>query len=274
MAQRTVMVTGASSGLGAAIVRRFVEDGDRVFGTSRSPAADNAGGVVMLPLELRSSDSIAACIETVQTRAGDIDVLVNNAGVLHTGIAEETPLATAREVFETNFFGVVEMVDAVLPRMRERRAGRIINIGSLSAWIGEPGEAFYSASKRALAGYTEALRQEVTGLGIKVSLVEPGVFRTNVLRNAVTGSLDIDDYRAVRDAVTTTMSKGLSKGGDPRMVADRVFAIARAPSPRLRHAVGADAKILPFLKLLLPQGLFEYLLRRGYGLDTRNVPLR
>lgn len=238
---------------------------------------DTADGVVMLPLDLRASSSIAVCVDEIAGRSGDIDVLVNNAGVLHTGMAEETPLSTARDVFEINFFGVVSLIDAVLPRMRARRSGRIINIGSLSAWIGEPGEAFYSGSKRALAGYTEALRQEVRGLGIKVSLVEPGVFRTNVVRDAMSSPAEIPDYDDVRTAVATTLARGVDKGGDPQTVADLVFTIAQAPSPRLRYAVGTDAKLLPYLRLLLPQRLFEYLLRRGYGLETppgRDTPNR
>lgn len=114
-------------------------------------------------------------------RAGQIDVLVSNAGVLLQGLfSEETSMTEARMVFETNFFGVVRMTNAVLPGMRSRREGRIINVGSLAAWVGELGEAFYSASKHALAGYSKALRHEVWPLGLHVSLVEPGAFMTNI----------------------------------------------------------------------------------------------
>src|SRR5262249_7702769 len=133
------------------------------------------------------------CVPTIPSSAvwrkcrrgrGRIDVLINNAGVEHVGVAEETTLEDARAVFETNFFGVVRMTNAVLPDMRDRRQGRIINVGSLAAWVGEPGGAFYSASKHALAGYTEALRHEVWRFGIHVSLAEPGVFKTNIIQAA------------------------------------------------------------------------------------------
>jgi len=123
-------------------------------------------------------------------------VLINNTGIEHVGIAEETTLEDAQAVFETNFFGVVRMTNAVLPGMRQKRQGRIINVGSAAAWFGEPGEAFYSASKHALAGYTEALRQEVWPLGIHVSLVELGAFKTNIIQAASTGDGKITDYAA------------------------------------------------------------------------------
>jgi NAD(P)-dependent dehydrogenase (short-subunit alcohol dehydrogenase family) len=113
----------------------------------------------MLELDVRSQASVEHCVAEILARAGRIDVLVNNAGVMHMDFAEETRIEDARAIFETNFFGVVRMTDAVLPHMRSRRQGRIINVGSLSAWVGEPGEAFYSASKRARAGYTVSFRK-------------------------------------------------------------------------------------------------------------------
>ncbi|GAB3504725.1 SDR family oxidoreductase [Amycolatopsis cihanbeyliensis] len=169
----TVLVTGASSGIGLATALAFAEHGARVFGTSRRPRPAG-GGVEMLELDIRSDDSVRRCVE----RVGRIDVLVNNAGIMCEGFAEEVTPAEAREVFEANFLGTVRVTNAVLPGMRAGRAGRIINVGSLAAWVGEPGEGFYAASKAALARYTEALRQEVWHLGIAVSLVEPGAFRT------------------------------------------------------------------------------------------------
>jgi NAD(P)-dependent dehydrogenase (short-subunit alcohol dehydrogenase family) len=159
----------------------FAAEGFRVFGTSRHSRPD-MGGVEMLHLDVRSDASVTHCVADVMTRAGRIDVLVNNAGIEHIAVAEETTMEDARAVFDTNFFGVVRMTDAVLPHMRAQRRGCIINVGSLAAWVGEPGEAFYGASKRALAGYTEALRHEVWPLGLHVSLIEPGAFKTNIVR--------------------------------------------------------------------------------------------
>lgn len=186
----TVVVTGASSGIGKMTAQLFAAQGYRVFGTSRNKLPDESG-VQMLELDVRDDSSVARCFVEIRGRAGGVDVLVNNAGIWQVGLAEEMSLEDARAIFETNFFGVVRITTAALPGMRGRGSGRIINVGSLAAWVGEPGEAFYSASKHALAGYTEALRHEVWHLGIHVSLVEPGSFRTNILEARATSSQEI-----------------------------------------------------------------------------------
>ncbi len=265
-----VLITGASSGIGRTTARLFAARGCRVFGTSRQARPD-AHGVEMLQLDVRSDASVAQCVSEVVRRANGIDVLVNNAGVEYLGIAEETPLADARAVFETNFFGVVRMVDNVLPHMRAQRDGRIINVGSAAAWVGEPGESFYAASKRALAGYTEALRHEVWPLGIHVSIIEPGSFRTNILAGQTeAGGRAIADYDAVRRAAIRTLQESLQHGGDPSAVARAVVRVAQARTPRLRYAVGAEARWIPFASVLLPQRWFDVLVRRGFGL-TKHV---
>ncbi len=220
----------------------------------------------MLELELGSDASIAQCVSEVLGRSGRIDVLINNAGVLHLGLAEETTREAVLAVFETNFFGTVRLIHTVLPHMRSLRKGRIINVGSLASRVSEPGEAFYSASKCALAGYTEALRHEVWPLGIHVSLVEPGVFKTNVLQAALITEPGIQDYDAVRRAARGTLQNSLRKGGDPQQVARLIWKVTCSRSPRLRYGVGGGAHWVPVLKMLLPQSLFDYLLRRGYGL--------
>jgi NAD(P)-dependent dehydrogenase (short-subunit alcohol dehydrogenase family) len=263
-----VLVTGASSGIGEATARAFASAGFQVFGTSRRERPSGAG-VEMVRLDVRSDDSVARCLAGIRDRGFRVEVLVNNAGVEHLGIAEETSLEAARAVFETNFFGVVRVIDAVLPEMRAGGSGRIINVGSAAAWVGEPGEAFYAASKRALAGYTEALRHEVWPLGLHVSLVEPGAFRTSVIDAASSAEAAIPDYDRVRQAAYRTLRQSLQQGGDPSVVAERILEIARAPSPRLRYAVGSEAHWLPYLKLLLPQRTFDRLLRRGFGLSGR-----
>ncbi|MEQ4303548.1 SDR family NAD(P)-dependent oxidoreductase [Plantactinospora sp. B6F1] len=268
---RIVLVTGASSGIGAATADVFARAGWRVFGTSRR-ARPSRDGIEMLPLDVRSDESVDDCAAQVMARAGRIDVLVNNAGIMHTGMAEETSLDEARALFETNLFGVVRMTNAVLPQMRVRRHGRIVNVGSAAAWVGEPGEAFYAASKQSLAGYTEALRHEVWPLGITVSLVEPGAFATDIVASASTSAGRITDYDPVRRAAVRTLQESLRRGGDPHKVADRIMEVAAARSPRLRYPVGPAARWLPLLRVLLPQRLFDHLLRRGYGLREQAAP--
>ncbi|WP_193319048.1 SDR family NAD(P)-dependent oxidoreductase [Nonomuraea phyllanthi] len=260
-----VLVTGASSGIGQATARLFAERGARVFGTSRRARPDGAG-VEMLQLDLRSAESVQHCADEVTARAGRIDVLVNNAGVMHEGFAEETTPAEAQAVFATNFFGTTRLVHAVLPGMRARRRGRVVNVGSLAAWVGEPGEAFYAASKAALARYTEALRHEVWHLGIRVTLVEPGVFTTDVLRAATTSKAAITDYDGPRESARHTLHQALRKGGDPREAAELIWKAATTPMPRGRYGAGREGFWVPRLRTLLPQRLFDTLLRRGYGL--------
>jgi NAD(P)-dependent dehydrogenase (short-subunit alcohol dehydrogenase family) len=263
--EANVLITGASSGIGRATARLFAEKGYQVFGTSRRRFPDK-DGVQMLQLDVQSDESVRRCVAEVLHRTGSIDVLINNAGIECIGIAEETPLEVARSVFETNFFGVVRVTNAVLPQMRAHRRGRIINIGSLAAWVGEPAEAFYSASKRALASYTEALRHEVWSFGIHVSLVEPGAFQTDIIQTDTTVEPSIADYDAVRRAAVQTLSSSLAGGRDPRKAAKVILSIARARSPRLRYGAGGEALWLPFLRVLLPQRLFDYFLRQGFGL--------
>jgi NAD(P)-dependent dehydrogenase (short-subunit alcohol dehydrogenase family) len=262
---QVALVTGASSGIGRATAYLFAGRGFRVFGTSRKSHSDS-NGVEILTLDVTSDDSVARCIEEVLMRADRIDVLVNNAGVWQASIAEETPLSIVRAIFETNFFGVVRMTDAVLPGMRKRGAGRIINVGSLAAWVGEPGEAFYSASKKALSGYTEALRHEVWPFGIHVSLVEPGPFRTDLAQTLPSTENTIGEYAIVRRSIQKTLKKALDQGDDPERAAQMIVKVAQSRVPRFRYGVGSGATWLPYLRALLPQRLFDYVVRRGFGL--------
>ncbi len=264
-AGRVVLVTGASSGIGRATARLLARDGARVFGTSRREHPD-ADGVAMLVLDVRSAESVRDCVGRVLERAGRVDVLVNNAGVMHEGFAEETTPADAAAVLDTNFFGAVRVTDAVLPGMRARRGGRVINVGSLAAWVGEPGEGFYAASKAALARYTEALRHEVWHLGIGVSLVEPGAFGTGVLAAATSTEATIPDYDGPRESAHRTLQRALERGEPPEKVAALIRTVATVRAPRGRYGAGREATWVPYLRTLLPQRAFDLLLRRGYGL--------
>lgn len=267
--RQVALVTGASSGIGKATAQLFAASSFRVFGTSRAKHPDR-DSVEMLMLDVTSDDSVRRCIDEVLARAGQIDVLVNNAGMWQASIAEETPLSIVHAIFETNFFGAARMTNAVLLGMRKRRAGRIINVGSLAAWVGEPGEAFYAASKKALSGYSEALRHEVWPLGIHVSLVEPGPFRTDLSNTLLPTEKTISDYETVRESIRKTLERALAEGGDPQRAAQLILKVAQSRTPRFRYGVGPGAHWLPYLRTLFPQRLFDYLLRRGFGLVKVN----
>jgi NAD(P)-dependent dehydrogenase (short-subunit alcohol dehydrogenase family) len=262
---QTVLVTGASSGIGAAIASRLASDGHRVFGTARKPSAPPAAGVEMVELDVCSDASVDRCVETVLGRAGRIDVLVNNAGFLLAGAIEETSIEQAKAQFETNFFGVARMVQAVLPSMRARKAGKIVNVSSLAGMVPVPFWGYYNASKFAVEGFTESLRLELKPLGIRVALVEPGAIKTPFY--AAPASTQMAEYSPWRERALKTMKGFEEKAPGPEVVADTIARIVAQENPALRNRVTREATLFPLLRWLLPAGAFEAGLRSGFNLD-------
>lgn len=266
--ERVVLVTGASSGVGEATAQLMSRHGFTVFGTSRNPASpDGLSGVEMLALDVRSDDSVRACVDAVVGRAGRIDVLINNAGFELAGALEELTLDEARAQFETNFFGVVRMVKAVLPLMRQQRRGRIINVGSLSGVAAVPFLGIYTASKCALEGYTEALRHEVKPFNVHVSLTEAGFLKTPMMHRRQAGAHQIADYSPWRERALEAIGAAERKGPGPDVVAATLLKIATSPAPRLRYLIGRQSKTVAQLRKFLPARLFELGARRSFALD-------
>ncbi|MFD4522909.1 oxidoreductase [Streptomyces sp. NPDC058470] len=240
------LVTGANSGFGRAFTEAAVAAGDLVVATARRPealadlVAAHPEQVEALTLDVTDPAGITSVVADVVERHGRIDVLVNNAGRTHVGAAEETTDAELRELFELHFFGPVALVRAVLPHMRERRSGAIVQLSSMGGQMSFAGFSAYSGTKFALEGFSEALAHEAGPLGIKVLIVEPGAFRTSLFDNA-TASEEIADYTdtvgATRRMVAT--SDG-SQSGDPAKAAAAVLtALAAEPTP-LRLPLGSD----------------------------------
>ena len=252
---QTVLVTGASSGIGQATARLLAEQGFTVYGTSRKPDGN------LIPLDVRSDDSVRACVE----RVGPIDVLVNNAGYSLMGAAEETSVDEAKAQLETNFFGVVRMVNAVLPAMRKAGAGKIINVGSLAGITAIPFGAFYTASKFALEGYSEALWHELRPLGINVTLIEPGFVHTPIGEKTQIAAKPLSAYDGVRQRATAALGRQVKHGIAPDAVAKTVLRAVQSRSPSLRYRVGTDAAWLPRLKSVLPWPLFAVGVRRTFA---------
>src|SRR3954449_8871538 len=176
--EQVALVTGASSGIGEAAARALVAEGFTVYGTSRrAVAGEERGGIVFLPLDVTDDQSVAGSVREVLDRSGRIDVLVNNAGLGIAGAAEESSIEQARALFDTNLFGSMRMIRAVLPKMREQGSGRIINISSVLGLVPAPFGALYSATKHAIEGYWESLDQEVGEHGVRVLRVEPAYTR-------------------------------------------------------------------------------------------------
>jgi short-subunit dehydrogenase len=263
-----VLVTGASSGIGQATARLLSQRGYRVFGTSRDPERmETVPGVEALPLDVRSDESVAACVESVLRENDTIHALVNSAGFELGGSIEEVSLDEAKAQFETNVFGVMRMVKATLPLMRQQRGGRIIIISSLAGLSPIPFLGVYSASKFALEGYGEALRHEVRAFGVSVSLVEPGFVKTPLAHNRQYAAMHLPDYDPWRQLAFEAIREYEARSVEPGVVAECILRILQSRSPKLRYGVGKDAKFVPALRRILPESLFEGGLRSHFRLD-------
>jgi NAD(P)-dependent dehydrogenase (short-subunit alcohol dehydrogenase family) len=268
MNSKAALVTGASSGIGEATAKRLSAAGYKVFGTSRRGARAGEQSIEMLTLDVTSVQSVEAAVGEVMRRAGRIDLLVNNAG-FGVGLAgdEESSVAQAQAIFDTNFFGTVRMTRAVVPHMRRQGTGRIINIGSGLGIVPMPYMAVYSASKHAIEGYSESLDHELRTRGIRVVVIEPGVTKTPFDANLLKPDSKIDEYHAIRAALNKRYEEMVAAGDHPVAVAEVVLKAANAPRPKLRYPV-ARVTTLQLLRRFAP-GLVDAGIRRELGLDAR-----
>jgi len=263
-----ILITGASSGVGQATASLLSEKGHQVFGTSRNPDQPQAiPGVEMLPLDVRSDDSVVACVKAVVDAAGRVDALVNNAGYELSGALEEISLDEARSQFETNFFGVVRTVKAVLPLMRQQQTGRIINVASFAGISAIPFMGIYSASKFALIGYTDALRLEVSPFNIHVSLAEPAFLKTPMTQHRQAATAQLKEYDSWRQRAFNAFRELEQKAPGPESVANGILEIINKKKPRLHYLIGSQSKILSRMQRYLPEGGYEWGRRSKFKLD-------
>ena len=242
------LITGCSTGIGREIARAALEAGHSVAVTARNVDAiadfvDQFGDrALALPLDVTNRDQITAVVGEVEKTFGGIDVLVNNAGYGYMAAVEEGEDAEVRKLFDTNYFGVVDTLKAVLPGMRARRSGHVINISSMTGLVANPPNAYYSSTKFALEALTEALAKEVGPLGIKVTAIEPGAFRTDwaarSMQESSTPISDYDDNVGARKTLIKQFADHLP--GDPRKVAEAVLMVAGLDEPPLRLLLGRD----------------------------------
>ena len=219
----------------------------------------------LLPLDVTSETSVEVCVQTILDRTGRIDLLVNNAGFAQAGALEETSLEEARAQFDTNVFGVLRMLKAVLPVMRQQGSGQIITVSSLLGMVAMPYLGLYAASKFALEGMIEALQDEVRPFHISVSLVEPTFFRTKFDAQPPTTPLAV--YESARQAMMRFVRQAVEQGPDPEQVARRIVQLATSGDPSLRSYVGPRAGLLVGLRHWLPPRLFEQVRRRVFQLE-------
>jgi short-subunit dehydrogenase len=271
VSSQVVLITGASSGFGKASADHLARLGHRVYGTSRRatfPETTTEHDYPrMIPMDVCDDGSVEAAVKFVLAAENRLDVVVNNAGLGIAGAVEDTSPKEAKELFETNFFGVHRVCRAVLPTLREQRSGLIVNISSLGGLVTMPFQGFYSASKFALEALTGALRMELMPLGVRVTMIEPGDFKTGFTDSRVFASQSSTNptYQASCGRAVAVMEHDEQHGAAPIQLARMLATIIEKPSPRLRYAVGMPAQRLAVaLRRVLPDSLIEKALTAYY----------
>ncbi len=261
--QRVALVTGASSGIGRAATIALSGAGFQVIGTSRDTSRITSGdGVTFLDLDVTSDQSVADVVEQVIDRFGRLDVLVNNAGIGVNGAAEEISVAQAQRAFDVNVFGLMRMTKAVLPHMRARRGGRIINVSSVAGFVPNPFMAVYASTKHAVEGYSESLDHEVREHGVRVLRVQPGPTNTPFDANQVQADTPMALYAHQRGVFEDVMAESMRGGDAPEVVAKVIVAAATDPNPRSRYLAGSTAGRIAVLRRIAPARAFDRSLRR------------
>jgi len=268
MKSKVALVTGASSGIGQASAQWLAEAGYKVYGTSRRAGAARWRSFEMLPLDVTKDESVAAAVQKVMQQEGRIDLLVNNAGFgIAPAAAEESSIDQGHSIFDTNFFGMVRMTRAVVPHMRRQGSGRIINIGSVLGFLPMPYMALYSATKHAVAGYSEALDHELRTLGIRVSLVEPAYINSPFDANLIRPDAPLDLYREIRAGVEKRVKEVLVGADGPDVVAKVVLKAAMASHPKIRYAPGLASR-MRLLRRFAPGSVLDAGVRRDLRLQA------
>lgn len=262
-----ILITGASSGIGAITARFLSQKGFTVYGTSRQPKQDNSA-FKMLALDVQNKSSIEAAVQTIMKKEGRIDVLINNAGMGITGPIEETPTEEMKRVFDTNFFGAIEVMKTVLPVMRMQKQGLIINVTSIAGYMGLPFRGIYSATKGALEIVSEALSMEARQFNIRVTNVAPGDFATNIASGRYHAPVLKDSaYAEIYQKNLDLMDEHVDSGKDPVLMAEQIFKIINDPKPKLHYKVGEFMqKFSIVLKRILPDRWYEKLIMNHYGM--------
>ena len=273
---KTVLITGASSGIGKACAKAFVSKGAKVYGTTRniqkhidsSVSVNNSGIFEMIQLDVVSYDSIKNAVEYVVDKEGRIDILINNAGFSLSGAIEDVSDEEAFKQFETNFFGAMKMIKETLPIMRKQKEGLIINMSSVAGFISIPFQSMYSASKYALEALIESLRIEVKPFGISTVLIEPGNINTGFTASRVfsnNSSKDFSPYkkRFINSIESMVLEEKNAPG--PQKVAETVVRVSEMKNPPLRIQIGFQYKFVNLLKRILPERIREFFVTKLYG---------
>ena len=265
---KVVLITGGSSGIGKAVGEFLLEKGFTVYGTSRNPDRVTISLFPLLTLDVRNADSIQKAIAEIIEKSGRVDVVINNAGVGITGPIEETPIEEIKNNFETNLFGPIEIMKAVLPAMRSQKSGLIINITSIAGYMGLPYRGVYSSSKAALEIISESISMEVKSFGINVVNVAPGDFATNIASGryhapVIKGSA----YENAYGNTLKQMDEHVNSGSNPNQMAFAIYQIINEKNPKVHYKIGDFMQRFSIvLKRILPDRMYEKMLMNHYKL--------
>lgn len=264
---KVVLITGASSGIGKAIAEFLQSKDYTVFGTSRNPG-NRISDFPLIALDVTRPETIQQAVSEVISKAGKIDILINNAGVGITGPIEETPDEEIKKAFDTNYFGPLNVIKAVLPGMRENKGGLIINVTSIAGYMGLPYRGIYSASKGALEITTEAFRMELKDFNIKMTNIAPGDFATNIAAGRYHAPIKKGSpYEKQYGNTLKLMDQHVNEGKDPFIMARAIYKIIQEEDPRIHYKVGEPLqKFSVALKRILPDKVYERLLLKHYKL--------
>ena len=265
---KVVLITGGSSGIGKSVGEFLTNKNYTVYGTSRFPENHTNSKFPMIKLDVTNTESISECVSELISKAGQIDVLINNAGVGITGPLEEIPMEEMKRNFETNLFGPINMINAVLPHMRAQKSGQILNITSIAGYMGLPFRGVYSASKGALELITESYRMELKAFNISMSNIAPGDFATNIAAGRYHAPvLEDSPYKLAYGTTLKTMDSHVDSGKNPLLLAEVVHRIINSKNPKIHYKVGAFLqKFSVVLKRILPDLWYEKLLSSFYNI--------
>jgi len=265
---KVVLITGGSSGIGKSVGEFLSKKGFVVYGTSRNSDRIKNHPFKLVSLDVNDIETISNAVNEVISIEGRLDVLINNAGMGITGPIEETPTNEMRNVFNTNLFGAIDVMKAVLPQMRLQKSGLIINVTSIAGYMGLPFRGVYSATKGALEIVTEAIRMEVKSFGIEVTNVAPGDFATNIASGRYhTPVFENSPYKEAYQSNLNLMDTHVDSGSDPIEMAKAIYKIMNTPKPKIHYKVGDFIqKFSILLKKILPDTIYEKMLMNHYKL--------
>ena len=247
--KQNILVTGASSGFGLLIATKLHKSGYNVIGTSRNPQKfQDKVPFKLLQLDIANDDSILSFSKRLFEHISQLDVLINNAGFYLSGLAEETLIEQGKMQLETNFWGTVKLTNELLPYFRKQRLGKIITVGSIMGLIGLPGGSYYAASKHALEGYFKALRFELNDFNIKVPMVEPMGFKTNIVSNSMVAENQISEYDLYRKKLEDYTKDLFENAPEPTPVIDTLIKLVEDKNPKFNHPVGKGASVINALQ--------------------------